>query len=319
MDNFANLWLIGAGGMAVEYAKVLTAQGISFICIGRGETSACKFKEKTGIAVVSGGVQSFIESGAQVPEYAIVSVCVSELAPIAILLMQCGIKHILLEKPGGLNYEEIKKVSEIAIEHNTDVKIAYNRRFYASVLVGEEIIKQDGGVVSFNFEFTEWLDIIKKAHSNDDIGDIFLANSTHVVDMAFFLGGNPREMSCFSKIEGHQFDDNVTRIFTGAGVSVSNAFFSYQANWTSPGRWSVEMLTSKHRLIFRPLEQLHIQKMKSVAIDKVDIDDSLDKIYKPGLYREVDAFFSHTMGERFLTIQDQMQQCTFYKQMENKL
>jgi predicted dehydrogenase len=319
MNDFANLWLIGAGGMAVEYAKVLTAQGIPFICIGRGETSASKFKEKTGINAVSGGVQSFIESGAQVPEYAIVSVCVSELAPVAILLMQCGIKYILLEKPGGLNYEEIKKVSEVAIEHNTDVKIAYNRRFYASVLAGEEIIKKDGGVASFNFEFTEWLDIIKRAHGNDDIGDIFLTNSTHVVDMAFFLGGNPKEISCFSKIEGNQFDDNVFRIFSGAGVSVSDAFFSYQANWTSPGRWGVEMLTSQHRLIFRPLEQLHIQKMKSVAIDKVDIDDTLDKIYKPGLYREVDAFFSHTLGERFLTIHDQVQQCAYYKRIENKL
>jgi predicted dehydrogenase len=318
MDNPANLWLIGAGGMAIEYTKVLTAQGISFICIGRGEASARKFKEKTGIEVVSGGLSSFIESGVQVPEYAIVSVCVSELVPVVILLMQYGIKHILLEKPGGLNYNEIVKVSETAKKYKADIKIAYNRRFYASVLAAEKIIREDGGVISFNFEFTEWLDIIKEAHGNDDIGDIFLSNSTHVLDLAFFLGGNPREMSCFSKIEGHQFDDNVSRIFVGAGISVSNAFFSYQANWTSPGRWSVEMLTSKHRLIFRPLEQLHIQKMRSVAVDKVEIDDTLDRLYKPGLYREVDAFFTHNMAERFLTIHDQVRQCTYYQQIQNK-
>jgi glutamyl-tRNA reductase len=101
MDNPVNLWLIGAGGMAVEYAKVLTARGISFICIGRREASARKFKEKTGIEVICGGVSSVIESTICPPEYAIVSVCVSELAPVVILLMQYGIKRILLEKPGG--------------------------------------------------------------------------------------------------------------------------------------------------------------------------------------------------------------------------
>jgi predicted dehydrogenase len=318
MDSSSNLWLIGAGGMAVEYAKVLAAQGVSFSCIGRGEASARNFKEKTGIEVIRGGLASFIESGVQVPEYAIVSVCVSELAPVAILLIRYGIKHILLEKPGGLNYDEIVNVSETAKNYNADVKIAYNRRFYASVLAAEEIIKDDGDVVSFNFEFTEWLDTIKGAHAHDDIGDIFLSNSTHVIDLAFFLGGNPREMSCYSKIESHQFDDDASRIFAGAGVSVSNAFFSYQANWTSPGRWNVEVLTSKHRLIFRPMEQLHIQKMKSVVIEKVDIDDALDMLYKPGLYRELEAFFSHNSGDRFLTIHDQIRQCAFYKRIQNK-
>jgi predicted dehydrogenase len=318
LNNSANLWLIGAGSMAIEYAKVLTAQGSSFVCIGRSEASARNFKEKTGIDVVCGGLSSFMESGTQAPEYTIVSVCVSELAPVAILLMQYGIKHILLEKPGGLNYDEIRKVSETAKTYNTDVKIAYNRRFYASVLAAEKIIKDDGGVVSFNFEFTEWLDVIKEAYINDDIGDIFLSNSTHVLDLAFFLGGNPREMSCYSKIEGNQFDGNALRIFAGAGISLSSAFFSYQANWTSPGRWGVELLTARHRLIFRPMEQLHIQKMKSVIIEKADIDDILDKQYKPGLYREVNALITHSMEDRFLTIHDQMRQCTYYKQIQNK-
>jgi predicted dehydrogenase len=243
---------------------------------------------------------------------------VPELAQIAILLIQSGVKHILLEKPGGLDYNEIEKVSEAAKEYNANVKIAYNRRFYASVFAAEEIIKNDGGVVSFNFEFTEWMETIKTAHINDDIGDIFLSNSTHVLDLAFFLGGNPREMSCYSKIEGRQFDDNTVRIFAGAGISVSNALFSYQANWTSPGRWSVEILTAKHRLIFRPMEQLHIQQMKSVAIEKVNIDDSLDMQYKPGLYRQVDAFLSHSMEDRFLAVHDQVRQCTHYKQIQNK-
>ena len=42
------IWLIGAGGIAEEYAKVLKALGKDFIVIGRGEKSASVFKEHVG-------------------------------------------------------------------------------------------------------------------------------------------------------------------------------------------------------------------------------------------------------------------------------
>ena len=48
--------------------------------------------------------------------------------------------------------------------------------------------------------------------------------------------------------------------FSGAGISISGALFSYQANWQSAGRWSVEILTKKNRLILCPLEELKVQK-----------------------------------------------------------
>jgi predicted dehydrogenase len=317
MKKNKNIWLIGSGTMAIEYAKVLAAQQISFTCIGRGRLSAENFKRKTGFDVVTGGIQAAINKKASPPpKYVIVAVPNSELSSVAISLIEWGVKHILLEKPGGLDYNEIEKVSEIAKQKDADVKIAYNRRFYASVLAAEEFIKKDGGVTSFNFEFTEWLDMIKNAHVNDNNGDIFLGNSTHVIDMAFFLGGNPKEMACYSKSEKGQYDEDCVRIFTGAGISVTDAFFSYQANWSAPGRWSVEILTSYHRLIFRPLEQLYIQKKGSISIEKVEIDDTLDKTYKPGLYREVEAFLGQKDANRFLTIHDQVAQSIYYKKMQ---
>jgi len=52
------------------------------------------------------------------------------------------------------------------------------------------------------------------------------------------------------------------------------------------------MLTSKHRLIFRPMEKLQIQKIGSVALEAVDVDDVLDQQFKPGLYKQVEAFLA---------------------------
>ena len=145
-------------------------------------------------------------------------------------------------------------------------------------------------MTSFNFEFTEWVHEIEKLKKAPVVKENwFLSNSTHVVDMAFYLGGNPKEISCYTEgsLEWHPS----ASIFSGAGISETGALFSYQANWESAGRWCVEVLTKKNKLIFRPLEKLQVQKKGSVNIDFVkDINYSLDQKYKPGIFLQVKAF-----------------------------
>ena len=86
--------------------------------------------------------------------------------------------------------------------------------------------------------------------------------------------------------------DPSASIFSGAGITDHQALFSYSANWEAPGRWGVEVLTRKHRLIFRPLEKLKIQKIDSFERLCVSIDDKLDIKYKPGIYEQTKAFLS---------------------------
>ena len=96
-------------------------------------------------------------------------------------------------------------------------------------------------------------------------------------------------------------------IFCGAGVSEKGALFSYQANWGAPGRWSVEILTNKHRLIFKPIERLQIQNIGSIDTKFVDIEDEIDAKFKPGLYRQVCDFLDN----------DLVNFCTFCEQIQN--
>ena len=307
-------WLVGTGNIAVDYAKVLAAQNILFTPIGRGEDSASVFTEKSGLPAVTGGLDSVLEKS--VPVTAIVTVGVKELANATLTLIKKGTRRILLEKPGGIDRTEIGQVACAAKEKNAEVLIAYNRRFYSSVLAAEDIIKQDGGVTSFNFEFTEWLHLLRNKEGFGNSSNLFLANSSHVMDMAFFLGGFPKTMSCFAINEGDILDKCSARIYSGVGVSNNGALFSYQANWGSAGRWSVEVLTRNHRLIFRPLEQLHVMNVGSVLVEKMDIDDTLDIDFKPGLYREVKAFFTGEQKYRFPTIHDQYENCDIYAKMQ---
>ncbi len=283
-----NIWIVGAGSIAQEYAKIIDTLGYEFLIIGRGKEKVAEIKGKTHYNVVSGGVDSYIANNPKIPEYAIVATNISSLSSSCISLMKYGVKNILCEKPGFLYPEECEIVAKVAKENNCKVFIAYNRRFFASVNKAMEIIRKDGGVKSFNFEFTEWGHVIEKLNKpKEDLDNWLYANSSHVIDLAFFLGGTPVDINCITsgEISWHK-----PAIFAGSGISNKGAIFSYSSNWGAPGRWGVEVLTSTHRLYLRPMEKLQIQQLGSVAVSPVDIDYSLDEKFKPGFFLETKAF-----------------------------
>ena len=286
------IWLIGASLMAQDYIKVLNALNVETIVIGRSETNAKICAEAMDCEVLSGGLDNFLENNPNPCSHAIVSVGVEALYEITSRLLSYGIKNILVEKPGALHNVEFEKLLKLSKEKNANVLIAYNRRFFASTIQAQKIIKEDGGVTSFNFEFTEWGHVIAPLEKAEGVKEKwFLGNSTHVVDLAFFLGGKPKEICSFTK--GRLSWHPTASIFSGAGTSDRNALFSYQANWESAGRWSVEILTKEHRLIFRPMEKLQIQKRGSIAqVFDETIDYSLDEQYKPGLYLQTQNFLN---------------------------
>jgi len=310
-DNINNhLWVIGAGSITIDYIKVLNALGINYQVIGRGIDSAKDCEEKTGVKVVTGGLESHVCDCKDFPSTAIVAVGIEQLAKVTIRLLQSGVKRILVEKPGGINADEIAAVQEETKRRNAEVYVAYNRRFYASTLKAQEIIHEDGMVSSFHFEFTEWSHLIGNIGKAADIKENWLlANSSHVLDLAFFLCGSPKEISCYvaGKLDWHPSGS----VFTGAGISKSGALFSYQADWGAPGRWSVEVLTREHRLIFRPLEKLQVQKIGEIATNEVAISDDLDRKFKPGLFRQVRAFVEGD-SSKLISIQDQFENSKLY-------
>ena len=302
-----NIWLIGTGLIGAEYSKVLDALHVNHTIIGRGEVSASKFEElRPGKKVIRGGVFDFLNTNPPLPDGAIIAVGFHELYDVAKAIIQYGVKRIFLEKPGADTTGKVIELNELAQAQHADVFLAYNRRFYSSLLKAEQIIEEDGGVTSFNFEFTEWLHLFEEYNNRNNkniLNDIFWGNSGHVLDTAFFLGGEPRDISCYTRtLDG----DTFPKIFAGAGVSDKGALFSYQANWDAPGRWVVEILTNKHRLYFKPMETLQIQELRSVKVVPVEIDDHLDKEFKPGFYLETKAFLDND-DTRLCSIKQQVE------------
>lgn len=297
--------------MAGEYAKVLKAQEITFDVIGRGKENCDLIRSLyPEIEVFEGGLENFQASRKYT--HGIITTNIEYLFHHAKQLTEMGVPAILLEKPGGKNLTEIVALSEFIQHRDAVIFIAYNRRFYASVQECVNRIVADGGVLSFHFEFTEWPHTLEGIPNYEIVKEnLFFANSTHVLDLAFFLGGFPSEMNCYSmdKLEWHK-----KAIFAGAGISEKNALFSYQSNWKGPGRWNVEIITAQNRYIFKPIEQLQVQQQRTVKIDQLPIDDSLDKSFKPGLYKQVEAFLQNPSQSALLRIEEQAKNCTAFYQ-----
>jgi len=299
--------------MAIEYTKALQAMGLDVKVVGRGADSAESFTQATGLPVQTGGVEGWLKTNRPIPPKAIIAVGEMSLGRIAFHLLESGVNSLLVEKPGAATFQEICDLHRLAKERNAEIYVAYNRRFYSSVLKAREFIREDGGISSFHFEFTEWSHVVQSLQKEPGVKEgWFLHNSTHVIDLAFYLGGKPRKLSCYTTggLDWHP----AASVFSGAGISENGALFSYHANWAAPGRWSVECLTKQRRLIFRPLEKLQVQAIGTVNITGVDLDDKLDREFKPGLYRQIEAFMTGA-SENLCGIQEQAEMADVYSKM----
>ena len=307
------IWLVGAGEMSLNYLKVLKAKKENCTVIGRGDFSAARFQKDTNHPVITGGLKKFLITNPNKPTSAIVSVPMDELYDITMQLLDYGVNQILVEKPGGMSFREIERLNNRCRISNANVYIAYNRRFLSSVRKAQEMITSDGGVTSFNFDFTEWAHVIEKLEKPPEVFEKwFLGNSSHVVDLAFFLGGKPEKISSYTGggLKWHP----AASIFSGAGVSDKGALFNYAANWETAGQWSVEILTKEKKYILRPMERLQVQCRGSLKIEEVQLDEYIDADFKPGLYMQVEAFLKNDTS-RLCSIGEQTVLMSIYEKM----
>jgi predicted dehydrogenase len=281
--------LVGAGPMATAYAAVLTAEARPLTVIGRGAGSASTFEAAVGVQPELGGLDAWIAAGNRPAGPAIVAVTVDQLLPTTLALLEAGATRILVEKPAALSVAELAQLEQVAHRAGADVRVAYNRRFNTSTRAARRIVEEDGGVRSFTFDFTEVAARVGATAHPDHVKQAWLlANSTHVIDLAFFLGGSPATLTPYQA--GELAWHRAGARFAGAGVTTAGALFSYLADWEAPGRWGVEVRTDHHLLRLRPLEQLEAQRHGSFETEDVDLDDELDRRFKPGLFRQVQAF-----------------------------
>lgn len=283
------LWLVGAGRMGRAYAAVLKALDVPTLAVCRSQASADRFSAETGLATTAGGCAAALQGAGAAPTAAVVAVDVQELAATAGALIDMGCRRILLEKPGGVDAAELDALAVKADAAGAEVWLGYNRRFYGSVLATQRGLAEDGGAVSMSFDFTEASDAVTAiGYDPRVLNEWLLANSTHVIDTAFVLGGGPAEWS--GLVDGALDWHPRAARFAGHGRTDQGVTFTYAADWDAPGRWAIEISSRRRRFILKPMEQLQVQQRGSFTVELQAPDDDLDQRFKPGLYRQTRAF-----------------------------
>jgi predicted dehydrogenase len=298
--------IVGSGFMAKEYLEVLKAMKMGAIVVGRGKENIELLKsEFPEFEFRDGGLDKYLDSNKEIPEYAINASSINQLFATSKILLQAGVKSILLEKPGALFLKDLEEIEQLSLENESNVYIAYNRRFYASIQTLKNEVIHDGGIKSAHFEFTEWAHTIdQNKFDNEVLNKWIISNSAHVIDTVFHLIGKPEQMLSMVSGEGQIPWHSSGSIFIGMGRSVNNIPFSYHSNWNSAGRWAIEISTAKRRFYLKPMEKLFAQKLGTVSLEEIEIDDTLDRDYKPGIYSQVQKFLNGDCQE-LCTIEEQ--------------
>lgn len=303
--------LIGTGRMARTYAPVLRALEVHAVAVGRSEEGVRAFAEETGMEAHAGGFARWSRTHSP-PSHAIIAVDADKLAPIALATLKWGVRSILLEKPAGLTRGEILTLKRAAARYKAKVWVAYNRRYYGAVREAKRLIDEDDGATSYYFEFNERLtqkEAIHRLGIPRAVEDHwFIANSTHVVDLAFYLGGTPHKLEGFCA-SGPLWAPHPT-FFAGSGITKTLAPFAYQSNWELAGPWRVEVATRSRKLVLDPVETLRIEENGK---ERTFAGDELDARFKPGIYAQVQSFLA---GKSELpTLEEHSEQFHWYEQM----
>lgn len=309
--------IVGSGYMCEEYYKVLKDIGIQDIWIvGRGREKIDKLKKEYNIEkAFYGGLSEFIKNFDRKIHFDLIinTVNVENLYEINKFILESNLGNLLLsEKPGCLNSEEADYLNNLSKVKNKKIFIAYNRRFYSSVLKLKNLLLNKKDILSIFFSFTEILEkIIKQNFPKEVKKKLLIANSSHVIDLVFHLIGMPAELNSFYYYKNEDFNYG---IYYGSGLSENNIPFVYHSNWLSKGRWLIEIYCKNYKYILCPLEKLIIQKDNfNKELEIIDEDDD-DKNFKPGLKKMLLSVINkNDLYENLCTINELTKTMKFYE------
>lgn len=303
----AKILLVGTSYMAEEYLKVLKSIRVDVQVIGRNDEKAKILAQKYGYEGLGGGEETLSRLDPKKYGQAIVASSVESLKNVTITLMNIGFNKILIEKPGAMNLQELNELKS-KIGKDTDLKIAYNRKFYNSVIMLKKHIEDDGGPVGCLFDFTEReKDIMNCPKDAQVITRWGFANSTHIIGTSFHLVGKPEEL--YTLRAGSWPQHPTGNVFVGHGKT-NKCLFSYFATWCGGGRFNIEVSTIKGRYRLCPIEELFFCEKNQFKWERIEHPDRDDIEFKPGLLKEVKAFLKGGPNKHLLmTIDEQIEDC----------
>lgn len=293
--NNCTVLLLGAGYMAREYAKALHFLGFRDVTIvSRNIDHARDCAEAYNYNHYGGGLDTIYKLNRNF-DLMISAVTVHDILHSAGIAVETGIKKILLEKPVALNSGTIKDWLDRNNKQDVSIRAAFNRMCYPNVNHLLKLVRDEGGITSCNYSFTEWTKDVESYNFDRNILERWgLYNSMHIISLVHKIIGFPADYKfCQSgnDIPWHKAGS----VFIGAGITEKNIAFSYNSNWASAGRWWIDFMTRENCYRLMPIEKLQVSKRNTVNWEFVEFKNNFPQL-KQGVAEEIICMFEDSCG-----------------------
>ena len=286
MKEKIRIGLIGAGWAAQKHLEVIQAMdGMEAVAVtSRTRARAEQLAGQFHIRECFDDVATLVQKAK--PDALMVLVNEDQIFPVAAQAIPYGLP-LFIEKPAGLTPQENLELVRLAEQYSVRTMVGFNRRFYSVFHKGLEIIRQHGPLLGVFVEGHErmWRVREGKRFSAKIMEQWVYANSTHLIDLFRFFGGEPKDIRAIAQ---SRFGETLGDQFAAIMELESGAIGQYQAHWYSPGGWRVVLFGDRVTVEFKPLEQGRWTdkefKTRDIQPEKEDTQ------FKAGFYNQMVAF-----------------------------
>ena len=191
--------IVGCGLIGSKRAAAMQAGQLRYACDLNPERATGIADQYIGARAVTSSLQAFADPAVQA---VIVATLNSSLAPLALSAIYAG-KHVLVEKPGGINSAQLRTLQSAADKTGVKVRLGYNHRFHPALQKTREIL--DSGVLGplmflrgrYGHGGRTGYDREWRANPLLSGGGELIDQGVHLIDLAtWFLGE-------FTRVDGH--------------------------------------------------------------------------------------------------------------------
>ncbi|QDG37703.1 hypothetical protein FJN14_04225 [Alteromonas mediterranea] len=253
-----NVLIVGSGNIAQHYALALKAQKKLFSLHGNSLENSQRFALKHDITFTC-------EERNEIPDFAsfthiILAVPIECLTNYIEQLKEFPHLQILCEKPGFLQWSQMS-----VYENLTNVWFAFNRRFYSVVNQLKAMIDRDK-FLSMRVIFDERIFQVEKSKKSETVKKHWiLANSSHVIDLAFYLLDYDIKFNAFTFARSGSIQWHPTGRFFYASYLNKNMNLTFDSSWNGSGGWSIYIADTQCDYTLQPLERLTVTKNGEVT------------------------------------------------------
>ena len=269
--------IVGAGNMAHSYIDALGHFNLNspISILARSSYRRSELQVNHSEIEFYSNIEDFMNC-----ELDLVIIAVAEDAVLELFeYLSNNFKNFLVEKPAGVNYEETKRICDLAKLKNLDVRIALNRRFYNSTeILMKSIANCPNGKIIIVNDQQDVIDGMKLNRNNKVIDNWHFANSVHLLDLGiYFANGNVSNIQTTKNISLEK------KGFVNSVITFDNGdTLIYNAIWGMPARWKINIYNPESHFEMYPIESLRKQKYGTRSFEELSkVTDEGN--FKPGL------------------------------------